>query len=66
MPVYSERAVGCMDLCQFVAIFFEQWMVVKLEEWYPTMDTSDLKKAFVFVVETALEAGVIHEEKSGP
>lgn len=55
-----------MDLCQFVAIYFQLWMVEKLKEWYPSVDHTDLLRVFMVVVGTALEAGVIQEAENAP
>ena len=36
--VYSERAVACMDMCHFIALYFQIWMAEKLKGWYPDRD----------------------------
>ena len=64
--VYSERAVACMDMCQFVALYFQMWMVDKLKEWYPDRDYKDLTILLGLAIATALEAGVIKRDENAP
>ena len=63
--VYSEWAVACMDVNQFVAIYFQMWMVDRLDEWYPSRDHTDLVRTLGLAIATALEAGVIRECDEG-
>jgi hypothetical protein len=66
LSVYSERAVACMDLCQFVALYFQMWMIEKLKEWYPSKDNADLMTTLGITIGNALEAGVIREAEGTP
>lgn len=63
LNVYSEQAGGCMDLLQFIAIYYLVWQVEKFKEWYPNLDHTDRVNALAVAVGTALEAGVIHESE---
>ena len=66
LPVYSEQVQGCMDLCQFIAIYFELFMIEKLKDWYTTKDRTDLVQALNLTIANALEAGVIREPEDEP
>ena len=55
-----------MDLCQFVALYFQMWMIEKLKEWYPSKDNADLVTTLGITIGNALEAGVIREAEGTP
>jgi hypothetical protein len=66
MNVYSERAVACMDMCQFITLYFQMWMVEKLKGWYPDRSYDDLERRLTVSIVTALEAGVIKRDENAP
>lgn len=61
LPAYSEQSVACMDLCQFISLYFQLWLVEKLGQWYPSAGRDDLNNILGIAIATALEAGVIKE-----
>jgi len=63
LSVYSERAVACMDMSQFVALYFQVWMSDKLKDWYPSNDNSEISTALDLVIGTALDAGIIRQDR---
>ena len=66
LNVYSERAVACMDMCQFIALYFQMWMVEKLKGWYPARNHDDLQQLLTVSIATALEAEVIKPNEKAP
>lgn len=64
LNVYSERAVACMDMCQFIALYFQMWTLDKLKEWYPDRNYDELAIILGLAISTALEARVIKMDKS--
>ena len=64
--VFSERAIACMDICHFITLYFEMWMVDKLKEWYPDRDYKNIGILLGLAISTALEAEVIKENENAP